>query len=295
MTRKISWPVLAGAVSTLCACQTLPHFTDVATPQGVVPRVSDITDQVQCEILRSIQKSAIDPKGPLGGLQDLEYVANVSLTLEVTDNEGVNPSLSYIDPFRTAGNNFTALLNGQINGTQHRLINVTFTLDFDKNTKDDGKCNPDNQHSGLRGNLGIEEIMATGLRYTTGCRRKENEGCLDPEGSPYKIPAIGALDLRKLVDPLTGAPTLAPSFGSSVDFTLVYGVGGGPNWTLTRFVGLNPPGASLLNFTRTSKDTLILAVAAVSPDTRARDQARAGAGIAAQENVTRMILQRLLP
>ena len=226
--------------------------------------------------------------------------------MDVTDNQGVNPALSYIDPFTTMGTNFTASLNAQVSGQQHRNINVSFTMLFGKNLVTDEaakKCNPSNSRLGLRGDLGISEIIATGLRYTTGYPY-QNE-------YPYKLLVIGVSTLLAPADPLTGGAALAPSFGSTVDFTLIYGAGGGPNWTLTHFVGVNPAsGTGLLTFMRTNKDTLVLSVARVEATApappgasqaqkidaqRASDTAQIAAGRSAQDNVTRMILQQIVP
>src|SRR5471032_2286217 len=60
-----------------------------------------------------------------------------------------------------------------------------------------------------------------------------------------------------IVIPKLGATAAGPGFGSTIDFTLVYGVGGGPSWTLTSFTGIGASGG-LLNYTRTNKDTLTL-------------------------------------
>jgi hypothetical protein len=292
--KRIQWLALSGAATLICGCSTLPHFDNAVTPEQIGPRVSDIVNEIQCEILYSVNKSK-SQDSPLAALQDGQYVANVNLTLDVTDDQGVNPALSYIHPYITSGLNFTAVLNGQLTGQQHRNFNVTFTLLFDRDTPTEPKlkkCRGDNDRSGLIGNLGIEEIIATGLRYATGSEYKNED--------PYKIPALG-VDKRLASDPLTGGAALAPNFGSTIDFTLVFGVGGGPNWTLTHFTGVNPAG--LLSFTRTNKDTLVLSMARVAPTaapsgTAAEvDKLRAiqAAGKAAQDNVTRMILQRLLP
>jgi hypothetical protein len=121
-----------------------------------------------------------------------------------------------------------------------------------------------------------------------------------------------------VTSPLTGSNALAPSFGSTVDFTLIYGAGGGPNWTLEHFNGpysassSSPSSGGLLNYLWTNKDTIVLSFAQVPPknpnspayivpsESAARGPESSisspeieAAGQTAQQNVTRMILQRL--
>ncbi|KAE8756111.1 hypothetical protein FSO04_30880 [Paraburkholderia madseniana] len=293
--KQIQWLVLASTITLLCGCSTLPKFDSPFIPEKVSPKVSDVLDEIQCEVLISVNK-AKDSNSPLAGLQDGQYVANINLTLDVTDNQGVNPSLSYIDPLAATGTNFTAALSGQVSGQQHRNFNVTFTLLFDKNTPTEQslkECQNQSNGSGLKGSLGIEEIISTGLKYETGFAY-QNE-------YPYKIPAIAVGTASLPNDPLTGGAALAPNFGSTVDFTLIYGLGGGPNWTLTHFAGLNPASGGLLSFLRTNKDTLVISIARVVPTAAPGAAAQSAASLAvqaagkvAQDNVTRMILQRLL-
>jgi len=302
---------LAPAFATvfLCACSTLPHFDSAVTREKVGPRVSDIVDEVQGEILDALAKSE-DPKSPLAGLQNGQYVVNVNLTLDVTDNQSVNPTLSYIDPFKTPSTNFTAGLNGQLSGQQHRNFNLTFSLVFDRNTPTDAAHQGSSNLSGLKGDLGIEEVIATGLRYSTDLQ--------DQGGYAYKMPAIGVNTLMASDDPLTNGAALVPNFGSTIDFTLIYGAGAGPSWTLTHFTGVSPSSGGLLSFMRTNKDTLVLSfarvgltvpqkpkdsasgeekekyAAAFSTYKRALPGGVQGAAKASQDNVSRMILQRFL-
>jgi hypothetical protein len=285
--RQIWLMISVALIGALCGCQSLPHFEDTAVPEPMGPKVSDMVDEVQCEVITALASGRTDPQGALGGLQNGQYVASVNLTLDVTDNEGINPSLSYIDPLHTMGTNFTALFTPQASEQQHRNFTVSFTLLFDKSTATEPnvkKCATVRTGSGLKGNLGIDEIFATGLKYTTGIDVSEHY--------PYMMPAIGVGTLLAPSDPLTGSPALAPSFGSTVDFQLIYGAGGGPNWTLTHFVGPNPASDGLVSLMRTNKDTLVLSFSRVSP-TAPPAPAAAGAAISAQDNITRMILQRI--
>ena len=303
MKRPIQWLVTACAAALLGACSSLPHFDSIGAREKLAPRVSDIVDEVQGEILDALAKSG-DGNSPLAGLQNGQYVVNVNLTMEVTNNQGVNPTLSYIDPYATAGTNFTAAASGQLSGQQHRSFNVSFTLLFDRTTPTGAAHMASESGSGLKGDLGIEEIIASGLRYSTGSQ--------DKIGYPYKMPAIGVTTLLAPSDPLTNGAALTPNFGSTVDFTLIYGGGAGPSWTLTHFTGVNPSSGGLFSAMRTNKDTLVLSFARVGltappppPTTPSESESRAystslqayhqsvqGAVRSTQDNTTRMILQR---
>ncbi len=282
--------VFAWLIS-LIGCSSTPSFNNIITPERVGPKVSDVIDEIQCEILSALKQS-VDQSSELIGLQNGQYVANIDLTLDVTNNQGLDPSLSYIDPFKVMATNFTAVASAQLSEQEHRNFNLNFTLLFDKNTLtaiDPERCSISNERSGLRGNLGIAEILAAGLKYDTD-QKEQN-------GYPYMIPAIGVGTLLQPSDPLTNSASLAPSFGSTIDFTLIYGVGGGPNWTLTHFTGANPAsGNGLLNYMRTNKDTLVLSFAKVTPTapaSSANQNVNSAAG-SARDNVTRMILQQLI-
>jgi len=292
----------------ICSCSSLPKFDSSLSPnpKPLEPRVSDIVDEIQCEILNALYDSTL-PGSSLAGLQNGEYVANINLTLDVTDNEGVNPSLSYL-----SGATFTAAFNAQISGQQHRNFNVTLNVLFSNVNPTDNKGCP-NENQGILGKLGIKEIIASGLEYETGIKSSGSNA--------YKMEVIDVSTFLTPTDPLNGAAALAPSFGSTVDFTVVYGLGGGPNWTLAHVTGLNPASGGLLSYMRTNKDTLIFSMAKVTPPNPAatpaassdsssmieakRDEdkktneyrhgvARITAAKAAQDNTTRMILQRLL-
>jgi len=56
--------------------------------------------------------------------------------------------------------------------------------------------------------------------------------------------------------PSASASGTGTSFGSTVDFTVVYGLNGGPTWTLTHFKGPQGGSGSLVNLSRQVVDTL---------------------------------------
>jgi hypothetical protein len=280
-------PALAmlSALAWLCGgCASIPKFAGGAG--ALPPRVSDITDKIQCEIIEALHSAKYDPNSDVSVLAIYPHVVSVSLTLEVTDTEAVNPSLSYINPYATSGTNFTALLGGQWSGTQDRNYSQLFNLIFDLGDETPEKWNACTRKKaaggGLRGDLGIRDVLTSGLRYEAA------------DSGGYKLRVLG-LSPDDAQDPLTNSAALSPSFGSTINFTIVYGMNGGPNWTLTHFTG--PSSTGLLSYNRTLKDSLILSFARVvsSHQTKESDrEATRAAGRAARENVTNQLLQRIL-
>jgi hypothetical protein len=61
----------------------------------------------------------------------------------------------------------------------------------------------------------------------------------------------------------TGDPKSAESFGSTIDFTIVYGGGVDPVWTLTNFGGPGGGSPSFVHYARTSKDTMVISFSEV--------------------------------
>jgi hypothetical protein len=296
--------------SMLAGCANLPAFTG---PPGSaffdptkdsVPTVSEVVRHIQCEIW-SLPKPSKEGAGTpeqemFAPLWRYQYVVYGNLTVDVTDNGSVNPSLDFIEPLSTAMTSVSLALNSEIGLAGHRNITLSFVLDLDpagNPTFNPGKgpdghfksldqyCQNDEKPlSGIKGDLGIRDIVAEGLQHT-----------LNPD---FVFPlAIAANQLDKLG---LATSSYVPSFGSTVDFTLTYGLGGGPVWTLTHFVGPSGNTLPLLNYLRTRKETLVLAFAAAQQRNIAlgddyRKQGNAAGAAAAVNSATLNILQRLFP
>jgi hypothetical protein len=275
-----------------CAGQ-LPRLADDGGDGALAPRVSHMVQQVQCEVIEAIGKGR-DSGGPLAALGALTLAVGVDLTLDVTDRGSFNPTLGFIDPRADGVGNVTVGIGGQVGREQHRNIHVTFTVVAGPQAASEGRlrgCREMRTASGLRGKLGIEEIIGTGLPFVAGAPLAANSFSPD---HPYLLPAVG-------IGPAKGAPDDPdpPTFGTTVEFTLVYGVSGGPTWTLTHFVG---PGVGLLEARRTAKDTLVLAFVAFKSKMPAGpegalplegDEGVGRASRAAQSEITRQILRNL--
>lgn len=293
MIKKLLLGLASAAL--ISGCSTLPKFE--VSPAGVEehigPTVEQLLSHIQCEIWTLMtDKSAV-----FDTLRRQHYLATGTLTLDVVDVQNFSPSIGVVEPLLRAGTNRTIVLGGQLQGTQHRTMNLTFSMDLDPTHKIDpsktDKCAKGTDKDGLKGDLGLRELVLSGLQA------REGVFYLDPH----------AYDKDGKEIPLAFA---APSFGTTVDFQILRSIGGGPTWTLTYFKG--PAGGSnLINFQKTRKDTLVLGFASAGPrvkvivsgknlesqslrpDTPAVPSNVEQALRNAQDNVTRMILQRLLP
>ena len=296
--------------SAVAGCSNLPVFTG---PPGSalfdptkdsVPTVSEVVRHIQCEIWSL-------PKPPKEGdstaeqkifapLWQYQYVVYGNLTVDVTDNGQVNPSLDFIQPLSAVMTSVSLAISPQIGEAGHRNITLSFVLDldpkgnptFDPGKRSDGHfqsldqfCQNDEKPlSGIKGDLGIRDIVAEGLRHTL------NQDFVFPL-------AIEANQLDKLG---LATSSYVPSFGSTVDFTLTYGLSGGPNWTLTHFIGPTGSAPPLLSYLRTRKETLVLSFAAAQQRNIAlgadyRKQGNDAGASAAVNSATLNILQRLFP
>lgn len=293
--------VAATAALSACllsmGCTSLPSFERLGSYKSeadVGPTVSDLVTHIQCEI----RDALLDPDHRFDDLRESLYVTYASLTLDVTNTQGLSPTLNFINPLATEGTNVTLNLGAQLSGTQHRDINETFTLVIDSDSEEmarlaseavANRCKPLSSPRGLRGNLGIKEILAAGIRQNTN------------ELNIFPVPKPEDSEAGKVA--LSGS--LIPNFGYTIDFTIVYGLSGGPTWTLTHF---NGPGDSFANYQRTVKDTLFISFGRVptaphegkkplKPQVRTPGHLSPveEAATASQQHVTSMILQKLLP
>jgi hypothetical protein len=107
--------------------------------------VSDLVDHIACQLGEAYAEHHTDPVWQ--HLVSDNFVAQIDLTLTVTQAEGFNPSINLIKPLTgnggkispivysgmgatTATNNQTLALGLQLNGTQDRNIEQDYTLDM---------------------------------------------------------------------------------------------------------------------------------------------------------------------
>jgi hypothetical protein len=238
-----------------------------------------------------------DEKTIRGFFQKHQYVVAVDLLIEVTQNEGLTPSLNYIHLYGDTSTNFTKSVGGRLNQTRHRTLSFKSTL----NLFDPGDVGESCRERELKGNLELDGIVLAGLRH-----------------SLRDYPVYAGLILRDQFEKSEigkAASTTAPMFGSTMDFLIDYGLGNtGPAWTLKGFKG-GSGSNGLFGLGRTAKNTIVISFASgelsneaarkfplyildysgqTSEESRRNDAIEAAAR-AAQDNNTRMILQSILP
>ena len=253
---------------TIAGCGSVPSFDNLnGRPITASPKVADLVTHIQCEIWR-IKQTGEFPK-----LSTQKYVAFAQLTVDVTNLEGTAPSLNFIHPYLAPMTNLTYGIGGQLTGTQHRNMTQSFSINLNDPQRDaEATCADQHKNkvgSQLAGDLGLEAIIRDGMD------RSQDDDFV------FHQPIATTAGLNQ---------TNLPVFGSTVDFTIVYGLSNvGPTWTLTHFKG--PGGGSgggggggaagasggasggggsggaqgLLTLTRTNKDTLIISFAPVCP------------------------------
>ena len=202
-TRRVARQIITTPVLTsilLTACQSnLPALdsypahdvTSSTLPSKPkpddVPKVGDVVKHVQCELARIINTSLADSRTHLDGnkksaqflvrllgnsdlpslstkLVDANFVATVQLTLEVTDVEGLAPSITFQNAIM---GHHTGTLGGQVTGTQDRNVTLNYAIDLSRLTPfQDSFCDKSSSagtQSGIQGDLGLADIVADGL------------------------------------------------------------------------------------------------------------------------------------
>jgi hypothetical protein len=190
---SISGLVLSAGI--LVGCEG--HLPSLNTaPQHAAPKAQDVVNHIACEIgvamnytdstLTGVDASLTkriaarvsgDPriKGWLSELAQYHFVATAQISLEVTDTEGLTPSLQYLNNAAT----LTIGLGGQISGTQDRSLTLNYAIDLSELTvaKTKEYCASFEgappgaaglgavSYSGkaIAGDLGLADIIADGL------------------------------------------------------------------------------------------------------------------------------------
>jgi|GEM_PF-5767122 len=198
---RAATPFFITLFLTLLGCSVPPLESEFE--RG--PRVKDIVKHLNCELASIVNRDPhnqqlmarlnADPdlhRKLLQHLTDAHFVASVLMTLDVSNSEGVNPSLTFISPLNAAATlSRTGTVGGSLNGTQERNISLGYSIDLEelqdkpirKHDKvidvvryaDAHHCYPDGQFvdvsteessfaGGLAGDLGLTAIVVDGLR-----------------------------------------------------------------------------------------------------------------------------------
>lgn len=181
------------------ATMTLVLFGCAGVPQLDIPSqitVAHIVDRIQCEAYRSVLRH---PK-----LKKEKWVGAADLFLQVDDNAGVTPTLSYIEPLATAGTQFAFGVSGTLRKARQRVYSESIKLDMaGLNAK---ACTTRDATYDLTGDLGIIETLDIAAK------------------------SIDENDVAAFAD--------KEAVGQTLQFILTRNVSGGPTWTLAHFTGV---------------------------------------------------------
>jgi hypothetical protein len=134
---------IALPLAFLSGCSNVP---DLATTPGEGPTIHTIVNHINCELAFVVNAS---PNGPvtranrrvfeyaeksndkniwpkLRMLKYYHFVASVLITLDVSNNEGVAPSLTFIQPL-TAAFSRSLSVGGSVNATQERNKSFSYS------------------------------------------------------------------------------------------------------------------------------------------------------------------------
>jgi hypothetical protein len=183
--------ILSALLGTLLAgCAGVPALD----PLRAGPKVSEIVDQIECEVYRASRTHA--------RLIKERWTAAIDLSLQVDDNVGLTPTVSFIDPASAAG--FTFGASGAFKGARQRIY--AEALDLEIKGKQPVSC-PDQPDSfDLTGSMGIVETVDLGMS------------------------SVGPTDQTTFKKD--------KAFGQTISFVVTKNVSAvGPNWKFVRFEG----------------------------------------------------------
>ena len=224
------------------------------------------------------------------------FVADVSLTLQVTNVEGINPSLNFTDPglpiapvplTGAFSPSLTLAVNGQFDGTQNRTFTLAYFIDLAQLWTSPPNCENDpNNDIGIVGQLGLGEILSDGLEAVEYTKTYNIYSTPDETQASSITSSMLSSQLAAAGISTSTAKANSVSFGSEIDFTVVEGLAGGPSWSFKHFSGpggagtgkgggssttgggsssgSSSAGASqgFLNFNRTAIDSIVVQIGA---------------------------------
>jgi len=256
----------------LAGCSTTPNFSAIDVGNyndGSQVKIRDVVDHIKCEIYRA----AVDNEQ----LRQGDYYVGALLNLQVNDSGGLAPSVNFIEPFnlvpgaQSATQSLTWALSLQYNSNRFRTYSQSFIFhikamfahpdkpqDADELTANEKivRCAGAKQEAGgqglsinginLTGDLGLHELVGLGLSSINYAEDQATPGdyVVFPAGMSTGYVTSAAAGTPAAATPTFKCPDgqeriecQPPVFGSTEQFAVARGVGGGPNWTFLRFKG----------------------------------------------------------
>ena len=222
---------LVCTVLSLCLadCSSMPSFDTAESKRGY-PTVHHVIQKIECEIAEA--RDDPDNNTPKFlhhlnhtlNLKDFsQWVANVTLSLTVSDTEGLSPTgglaLAYLEPLKAVGTSFTFGANALWYQQRQRIYTQSYTViikSLSLKACDRFKENSPSDIN-LTGDLGLRDQIHMGLHSFHKDDSSDYSEATDPDSK--------------------GSPD---SFGGTVSFDVFKGVTSlGPTWTLVHFKGPN--------------------------------------------------------
>jgi hypothetical protein len=305
-----------------------PIATTVSDAAPAGPKVASLIGNLRCELLEAANSQTELPfyKHGASGVyvdnsanadtnpariynlrnifQNVRYVGQITLQLDVTDTSSINPNATLSNVWRAAAPLLPATggvlaISGQLSESPHRQIQLNETVDFNRlvgphsvlaprpnateaasvsdahylawpgkpvltaadaevggqpdaavlqQELSNAGCDPRSAGAGheLNGNLGLKEVLATGMIAATA-----SDIALFPSGQTTSGDQGGTTPVISVANNNTFGVISA-----TVDFTIVENLNGGPTWTLRYLKGPGGSPLGLVNLNRQVKDSI---------------------------------------
>lgn len=144
-----------SATMIVSSCSTAPEMDEVDGTATHGPTVQNIVDRIQCEVSGAVHVYSKAFKGNHWGVV-------ATLTLQVDDSVGVNPTVSFIEP-----SEFSFGLGAGVTGSRQRIYTQTLTYKTDDLLAQEGPTSCE-RRSRLAGDLKIQEVVRTAVGGPNG-------------------------------------------------------------------------------------------------------------------------------
>ena len=241
--RLVSAVVIGLSLLVFSGCSNVP---DMATSPVEGPTIYTVVNHINCELAFVVNSSPDAPRNwanrrifeyaeksndldiwrKLRMLKRYHFVASVLLTLDVSNNEGVAPSLTFIQPLAATFSR-TLSVGGSVSATQERNKSFSYSVDLANVEKG---CNLDQPPPsvGIDGPFGLADIVIEGLNGLGASQFVNIYGSGGPTTPSFDASASAGISLTCTPQPQSdGQPdpcskvsqTLALTLNGTVNFS----------------------------------------------------------------------------
>jgi hypothetical protein len=232
--------VLTLLLALLSDCSNVP---DLATTPSEGPTIYTVVNHINCELAFIVDASPDGPINPanrriveyaeksndpdiwhkLRLLRHFHFVASVLLTLDVSNNEGIAPSLTFIQPLAAAFSR-TLSVGGSVTATQERNKSFSYSVDLANVEKGCDLRRPP-PTIGIDGEFGLADLVIEGLNGLGASQNVNLYGSGGPVTPAFDASASANLELTWTCPPgndscknLTPDPSTTLAFKGTVNF-----------------------------------------------------------------------------